>query len=142
MLLGGLLTYMLFNYLGLLVQYLQNPYLTTVITWVLNSIFIVVIYISYMRQQMDHKGASFSTVVNQFCGVLLVGAFIRQLMHFLDNYITLSTILWTISSSATYIFIIAMGTRINEYKKVRSAKKAEGCWTEEERQIAKEIFKI
>jgi len=142
MLLGGLLTFMLFDYLSCLVENLGSPYIGTIITWVLNSVFIVIVFISHMRQQMDHKGSSISTVVSQCCGIMLVGTVLRQIEHVFENYITLTTILWTISSFATYIFIISMETRINEYKKIRSAKKAEGCWTEEERQKAKKIFSL
>jgi len=142
MLLGGLLTYMVFDYLSSLINHLQMSYPASTITWILNSIFIIIVFISYMRQQMDHKGASISTVVSQCCGIMMVGAFLHQLYNAYYMISTLPTVLWWISISATYIYIIAMCTRINEYKKIRTAKKAEGNWTEEERKKAKKIFSI
>jgi len=142
MLLGALLTYQLYNSLNTLVYDIQAQLTKAMIIWTINSILIIIIFISHMIQQMDHKGSSISTVVSQCCGILIVGAQINQIMHILENYITYATVIWTISSTATYIFIIAMETRINEYKKVRTAKKAEGCWTEEARKEAKKIFSI
>lgn len=142
MLLGGLITFLVFDFLGQLVSYIKGGYAFSIVTWVINSIMAIIIFVSHMVQQMDHKGTSASTVVSQCCGVLIIGGIIRQMEHFYNGYITAPSALWTVSSLATYIFIISVETRINEYKKIRAEKRAAACWTEEERQKAKKIFQL
>ena len=101
-----------------------------------------VLFVLHMLQQMDHAGHSKSVHISQYCGVLLILMLAGVAFLTILGQIRFESFVWSLSVTATVFLILIIEVRIDEYKKIRASKKAEGCWTDEERQKAKQIFAL
>ncbi len=140
--LGGLLTVMFVMYFEPLAVNISSNSIPEIIYYGTGCVLTMVIFIAHMLQQMDHVGTSASSIVGQFCGLLIVTLLIWVIYLGTTGSFTLFELFWAVCISATVVFIISMETRIKEYKKIRAEKRVAGAWTDEERQKAKMIFKI
>jgi len=141
-LLGGLLTTLFLMYVEPLADSLTKGNAPAIIYYATGCTLILIVFITHMLQQLDHTGASVSSAVGQFGGLIVLTLLIWVIYLATKGEFTLLELFWAISISATVVYIISMETRIKEYKKIRAAKRTEGTWTEEERQKAKTLFKI
>jgi len=105
-------------------------------------VIVVVVFVSHMYQQLDHKGKGGATFINQLLGLLAVVVLISAIINLISypTYIGAYTFLFGYVFAC--IMIICMETRVAKYKQIRDAARAEGTWTEEKRKEAKKLFKL
>jgi len=142
MLLGGLLVSLLAVCFEQLARYVSNGTVSGMVYFGSCVILILIIIVAHMMQQSDHTGASSSAVVGQCSGLLNIALLVWDIYLAVTGQFGITELLWTVCIAATVVFIVSMETRIKEYKKIRAEKRAAHCWTEEERQKAKLLFKL
>jgi len=141
-LLGGLLISLLVMYVEPFAKSITNNNVPAIAYYGIGCALILIVFIAHMFQQLDHTGAFASVAVSQCSGLLIVTLLGWLIYLGVNGNFTLFELFWALSVTATVTFIISIETRIKEYKKIRTEKKAANAWTEEERQKAKAIFKI
>lgn len=142
MLLGGLLVSLLAVCFEQLARYISNGSISGIVYFGCCGVLITIIIVAHMMQQSDHTGISTSAAVGQCSGLLNIALLVWDIYLAVTGQFGITELLWTVCIAATVVFIVSMETRIKEYKKIRAEKRAAGCWTEVERQKAKQLFRL
>lgn len=109
---------------------------------VIELAFSVIIFVSHIYQQIDHKGKSLAPLVNQllgFIGMIYLLSAITNITLYQQDFTNYIFIFGYVFNS---IMVICMETRVEAYKQIRDKAREEGTWTEEKRKEAKKLFKL
>jgi len=105
--------------------------------------FSLIIFVSHIILQSDHAGKKGALILNQCCGLILIFIMIYGIYQIACmEDLPLFDISFIIPWALTYLVLICIETRIQEYKSVRSHALSEDNWNEETRKEAKKIFKL
>jgi len=105
-------------------------------------VFAIVVFVCHIYQQMDHKGKSMASLINQLLGLIAFFFALTAVVNMLYAPAMFGNYVFLFGFAANTIMIICMETRVETYKQIRDKARAEGTWTEENRQEAKKLFKL
>jgi len=105
-------------------------------------LFLVAAFICHAIQQTDKCGKSVAPLINQIIGLVVILELVIVVLGLVYGRCALSDTIFMAASILTQLMIIAMETRISEYKTIRSMCRANNTWTEEKRAEAKKLFKL
>jgi len=142
-LIGALLMLLCRSTAELMWESLESGDKTGIILDAAAAVLSVVIFVAHLTLQSDHVGVKSSIILNQGCAVIIVLLFVCAIRQaYLAAGSSEPNVVFIPGWAMTYLSLVCMETRIQEYKRLRAEGRESGTWTEEKRREAKGLFKI